>query len=318
VFPVRKARNCSPIAQPCIPLVMFNWDDLKYLHALAEHGSTLAAAKALDVSATTVQRRLQELEQRVGQPLVRREAGGYQLTDYARELLPLAARVAGAVWDVEQHVLARRDDAVGVVRVTCPEPLAQRIARSGLFERFHAKHPGLRVEWVMSDRYVDLAKGEADVALRSGDTDDGELVGRKVGDSFWGVYASRAYVEAHGRPHSLDELGRHPLIGFDDSLPQHRVSQWLRQVAPGATLVARNNSVLGMLYSAKAGVGIAPLPMPLGDGDAELLRLFGPVPELTRIWRLLTRPELRHTPRVAAFFDFIVEELDALQPIVTG
>ncbi len=297
---------------------MFDWDDLRYLHALARHGSTLAVARALDVSATTVQRRLQELERRVGQTLVRREVQGYQLTDYARALLPAVERVAAAVQEVEQQVLARRDDVVGVIRVTCPEPLAQRITRSQLLERFHAKHPGLRVEWVMSDRYIDLAKGEADIALRSGDTEDGELVGRKVGDSFWGVYASRAYVEAHGRPQSLDELGRYALVGFDDSLPQHRVSQWLRQVAPDATLAARNNSVLGMLYSVKAGVGIAPLPMPLGDGDADLVRLFGPVPELTRIWRLLTRAELRHTPRIAAFFDFIVDELDALRPIVTG
>lgn len=297
---------------------MFNWDDLKYLHALARHGSTLAAARALDVSATTVQRRLLELEARIGQPLVRREPGGYRLTDYARELLPMAERVAEAVRELEQHVCSRRNDVVGVIRVTCPEPLAQRIARSQLLERFQAKHPGLRVEWVMSDRYIDLAKGEADVALRSGDTDDGELVGRKVGDSFWGVYASRDYVDVHGRPLSLEELRHHPLVGFDDSLPRHRVSQWLQQIAPGVALAARNNSVLGMLYSVKAGVGIAPLPMPLGDGDAELVRLFGPVPELTRIWRLLTRAELRHTPRIAAFFDFIVDELDALQPIVTG
>jgi DNA-binding transcriptional LysR family regulator len=88
---------------------MFSWDDLKYLHALAGHGSTLAAARALDVSATTVQRRLQELERHVGQTLFRREARGYQLTDYARELLPAVERVAKAVQDVEQQVLARRD-----------------------------------------------------------------------------------------------------------------------------------------------------------------------------------------------------------------
>jgi len=297
---------------------LFNWDDLKYLHALAQHGSTLAAARALEVSATTVQRRLLELEQRVGRPLVRRETAGYQLTDYALELLPLTERVAAAVQQVEQLVQSRRDDVVGVIRVACVEPLVRRITRSQLLERFHARHPGLRVEWVMSDRDVDLACGEVDIALCCGDTDDGDLVGRKLGDSFWGVYASQAYVEAHGRPQSLDELGRHALVGLDDGLPQQRVSQWLREVAPGAVLAARNNGVLGMLDSVKAGVGIAPLPMPLGDGDADLVRLFGPVPELTRIWRLLTRAELRHTPRIAAFFDFIADELYVLRPILTG
>lgn len=88
---------------------MFPWDDLRYLHALARHGSTLAAARALDVSATTVQRRLQELEQRIGQTLFRREASGYKLTDYALELLPAVERVAAAVQEVEQHVRARRE-----------------------------------------------------------------------------------------------------------------------------------------------------------------------------------------------------------------
>jgi DNA-binding transcriptional LysR family regulator len=297
---------------------MFDWNDLKYLVALAEHGSTLAAARALQVNASTVQRRLLELEQRIGQPLVRREPTGYHLTDYGRELVPLAQRVAAAVAGLELHVQAKRDELVGTIRVTCPEPLAQRITKTQLLDRFHARHPGLRVEWVMSDKYLDIAKGDADVALRSGDVEDSELVGRKVADSLWGVYASRQYLEQHGRPERIEDLGRHNIVGFDESMAQHRMTTWLRAVAPGANIVARNNSVLGLLYSVKAGVGIAALPLPLGKGEPELVQLFGPVPELTRIWRLLTRPEIRHTPRIAAFFDFVLEEIDALRPILSG
>ena len=71
-------------------------------------------------------------------------------------------------------------------------------------------------------------------------------------------------------------------------------------------------------YSAKAGVGVAPLPIALGDAEPDLVRVIGPVVELTRIWRMLTTAELRHTPRVAAFFDFIVGEIDTLRPILTG
>jgi len=297
---------------------MFDWNDLKYLVALAEHGSTLAAARALKVNASTVQRRLLELEERIGQPLVRREPTGYHLTDYGRELVPLARGVADSVTRLEQHVQAKQHELVGVIRVTCPEPLAQRIIKTQLLDRFHARHPGLRVEWVMSDKYLDIARGDADVALRSGDVEDSELVGRKVADSLWGVYASRAYLAQHGRPERINELGQHAIIGFEESMANHRAMTWLRAVAPNASIVARNNSVLGLLYSVKAGLGIAPLPMPLGNGEPELVQLFGPVPELTRIWRLLTRPEIRHTPRIAAFFDFVVEEIDALRPILTG
>jgi DNA-binding transcriptional LysR family regulator len=171
---------------------------------------------------------------------------------------------------------------------------------------------------MLSDRYVDIAKGEADIALRSGDIEDSDLVGRKVGDSLWAVYASQSYVERHGRCNSESELAGHAIVAFDESMAQHRVMKWLSQVAPCGRVAARNNSVLGLLYSAKAGVGIAALPAPIGDGEPELVRLFGPVPELTRIWRLLTRAELRHTPRVSAFFDFMIEEIEALRPIITG
>ena len=144
------------------------------------------------------------------------------------------------------------------------------------------------------------------------------LVGRKIGDSLWAVYASAAYLARIGRPERVEDFGRHDWVGLDESLGQHRAALWLKQVAPGAHIVARNNSVLGLAYSAKAGLGLAPLPTPLGDAEPELVRVLGPIPELTRIWRVLTTPELRRTPRVAAFFDFMVEEMEALRPIITG
>src|SRR3981081_24103 len=106
-----------------------------------------------------------------------------------------------------------RPDLTGVIRVTCPEPIVYRMTQSKLIDRFHARHPKLRVEFVTSDRYLDLSKGEADVAFRSGDTDD-ELVGRKVADSIWAVYASQGYVEQHGKPATVNELPNHPLVGF--------------------------------------------------------------------------------------------------------
>jgi len=297
---------------------MFDWNDLRYLLAVAEHGSTLAAGRALGVDQSTVTRRLAELERRIGRALVTRQPSGYRLTEFGQELLPHAQRVGQAVAALQQHLVESGRSASGVVRVTCPEPIVYRIMQTSFLDRFHARHPGLRVEFVMSDRYLDLAKGEADVALRSGDTDDGALVGRKLADSLWSVYASRQYVERHGRPQRTDELAQHALIGFDESMAQHRAAQWLRQIAPEAQIVARNNSVLGLVYSVKAGVGIAPLPKALGDKEPELVCLFGPVPELTRIWRVLAMPELRHTPRVSAFVDFLLEEIETLRPILTG
>jgi DNA-binding transcriptional LysR family regulator len=275
---------------------MFDWNDLRYFLAVAEEGSTLAAARVLGVDATTVQRRLAELERRLGRPLFARDGRGSRLTEFGTAMLAQARQVADAMQGFERQALALRDAAAGVVRVTCPEPLAARLQGSPLIENFHARHPGVRVEFVLSDRYLDLMKGDADIALRSGDTDDGALVGRSIGESRWGVYGSRRYLAQHGRPASEAELTQHELVGFDDSLANHRASVWLRRVAPEARFATRNNSVLGLVNSARAGMGLAPLPLPIGDAE----------------------PELRHVPRVAAFFDYVVDEVDTLKPILGG
>lgn len=294
---------------------MFDWNDLKYFLALARHGSTNAAGKALRLSQSTVHRRLAELEKRIGRKLVTRTSAGYRLTNLGKELRPYAERIEATVGDFERHVTDVGRDRSGVIRMTCPEPIMHRLMP--LIERFHARYPKLRVEFVMSDRYLDLAKGEADVAFRSGDTDD-ELVGRKIADSIWAVYANRGYIERHGKPEHVEDLSRHPLICLDESMSNHRVAKWLKDVAPDAKIAARNNSVLGLMYAVKSGVGIGPLPTAIADAEPELVRVLGPIPELARSWRLLTHPDLRHTPRISAFFDFIIEARDDLKSILTG
>jgi DNA-binding transcriptional LysR family regulator len=292
---------------------MFDWNDLKYFLAVARQHSTIAAGKSLGLSQSTVQRRLSELERRIGRQLVKRHPTGYRLTEFGEELRPYAELVETAVTDFERRVTDTARDLTGVIRVTCPEPIVYRMTQSPLIDRFHARHPNLRVEFVTSDRYLDLSKGEADVAFRSGDTDD-ELVGRKIADSIWAVYASRGYIERHGQPKQVEDLSRHLLVGFDETLSKHRASTWLRDVAPDAIMSARNNSVLGLVYAVKSGIGLGPLPTALGDAEPDLVRVLGPIPELSRSWRLLTHPDLRRVPRISAFF----EERESLKSILTG
>jgi DNA-binding transcriptional LysR family regulator len=207
---------------------------------------------------------------------------------------------------------------VGVVRLTCPEPIMASMLRAGLIDRFQARFPNLRIEFVMSDKYLDLAKGDADVALRSGDTDDDVLVGRKIADSIWAVYASQAFIDRHGKPESIDDIGNFPIAGLDESMSGHRLSKWLTEVAPHAMIISRNNSMLGMMQAIRSGLGLGALPAALGDKDPKLIRILGPIPELTRPWRILAHQDMRKTPRVAAFFEFIASETEALKPILTG
>lgn len=297
---------------------MFNWNDLQHFLAVARCGSTTAAGRALKVDQSTVQRRMEELERRLGQPLVERHPTGYRLTSFGQQLLPHAQRVEEQVRALQQVVQSTGRELTGVVRVTCPEPIVYRISQSALLERFRARHPRLHVEFMMSDRYLDLGKGEADVALRSGDTDDAKLIGRKLADSLWAVYGSRSYVERHGRPQTVEDLHLHALVGLDESMARHRAAIWLRRVAPDARLAARADSVLGLVSSVKAGVGLGPLPTALGDAEPELERVLPIIPELTRVWRLLTTRQLRRTPRVSAFFEFMVGEVKTLRQILTG
>ena len=297
---------------------MFDWDDLKHFLAVARHGSTTAAGRAAHVDQSTVQRRLTELERRIGQPLVERHPGGTRLTAYGQLLLPHAQHVEQSIVVLEQFLQTSARGLNGIIRLTCPEPIVARITRSPLLDRLQASHPGLRVEFVMSDRYVDLAKGEADVALRSGDTVDNHLIGRKIADSLWAVYAGTEYLSRHDKPVRLEDLAQHAWVSFESGLANHRLNEWLRQVAPNARIVATSTSVLGLVHSAKANVGLAALPTALGNAEPDLVQVLGPIPELTRSWRMLTTRQLRRTPRVSAFFEFMASEVKTLKPILTG
>jgi DNA-binding transcriptional LysR family regulator len=297
---------------------MYDWNDLKHLLAVARHGSTLAAARSLGVNQSTVQRRIAELERKLGCALVERHQSGYRLTQLGEHLQPFAESVASAASAFEHHAKLEDTSKSGLLRLTCPEPIAARLTNSGFTNRFHTAHTDIHIEFVLSDRYVDLSTGEADVALRSGDTEDGVLVGRKIADSIWGIYASRTYVARVRVPQSIEDLAAHPLIGFDEKMQKHRLSIWLSRVAPDAQYAARSSSVLGLVSAAKSGVGIASLPVALGDAEPDLIRVINLAPELTRAWRILCHPNVRQTRRVVLFFDFVHAEIDNLKPVLTG
>lgn len=297
---------------------MFDWNDLRYLLAVARGGSTLAAARELGVNQSTVHRRVAELERQVGLRLVHRHPTGYRLTETGEQLLPVFAEVEENVEKLRRAILDLQRVLTGTVRLTCPEPVLTRIVASGFVDRFHERYPGLRIDFVVSDRFVDLAAGDADVAFRSGDGSDERLIGRKIADSTWAVYASHDYVKRRGQPRSIEDLLEHDLIGFDGVMENHRVTQWLGAALPGARIVGRSNSVLGVVSAVKSGLGISPLPTPIGDAEAELVQVLPPVQELTRAWYLLCHPDQRMTPRISAFIDFVVEELPTLRKVLGG
>src|SRR5262249_11705199 len=153
---------------------MFDWNDLRYFLAVARQGSTLSAAKVLGVSQPTVQRRLAALEDRVERKLVETHPTGYRLTELGKALFPHAQDVEQSIAAFQRQLAAGGEGLSGTLRVTCPEGMASRFL-APLIESFRAKHPELRVDLIMTDRRLDLSKGEAEVAVRMHEPGDESL-----------------------------------------------------------------------------------------------------------------------------------------------
>jgi len=297
---------------------MLDWNDLRHFLAVARHGSTIAAAKALGVNQSTVYRRLSELERQLGRRLVERHPSGYRLTAVGEELRPLAERVESAVQDLERLAASSDADLVGTVRVTCPETVGYRMMKTPLLDAFRVRYPGLRIELIMVDRVVDLAKGEADVAFRTAPPQDNALVSRKLADVQWGLFASRSYLDNHDQPKRAEDINQHRVIGFGGLIAQHPAAHWLRSVAPNAQVAAICTTTPALVLAVKSGAGLAPLPVVAVQHEQDLVPLLGSVPVLTLNFYLVFHRDMRRTPRVRAFCDFVTEEIKAFRTLLVG
>ena len=296
---------------------MFDWNDLRYFLAIARAGSSLAAAKSLRVNQSTVHRRLQELEKQLGCQLVRRHPTGYRLTEMGEYMRAHAMRVEAAIGDLERAVVAKSSETRGTVKVTCPEALGARLIGAGLIEKFNARHPEVQVELVMSDKILQLGSGEADIAIRTRRPTENTLIGRKIADSPWALYASKSYVARHGTIENADQIDGRSVVILDGALSDHPAAKWLKTVAPNARVAARADSIAALLPSVKSGAGIALMPARVGENEKDLVRILDIRAKMVAPVYLLTHRDLRRTPRIRAFFDFIIENLEEVRSILS-
>lgn len=295
---------------------MFDWNDLRYFLTVARTGSTIAAAKELGVNQTTVQRRLAELEDRIGCKLVERHPTGYQLSALGQELLPCAKSVEEAIAGLERRLLSIDKALTDTIRITCPEALVNPLVKP-LVDAFQARYPGLLIDLIVTERLLDLSRGEADISIRGGEPRDDVLIGRKISDNPWAVYASRSYIERHGRPKRPEDIVHHAIVDFGVAANLH-LGKWLQSVAPHAKVAVHSETVIGALTAVKSGAGLAILPVQLGDPEKDLVRVIDPVPELMSKVYLLVHPDLRKIPRVRTFIDFVFSEIDSYRPLLLG
>jgi len=292
----------------------FAWDDLRHFLAFARAGSMQSAAIALGVNQSTVQRRIAELEKCAGHRLVERHLGSYRMTELGEQLLPAAEGVAAAVAAFERHLAASDKAPTGIVRLTCGSGVADVLQRTRLIDAFHSRFPGLRVELVTSDRFLDLSKGEADIAIRLGEPTDETLVGRKIADASWAVYAGRTYVERHGRPRDVEDLNRHVIVGCDGPIKDYPGSRRLRSLAPHATITTRSDHWQGVMLALKAGAGLVAMPHWQGDRESEIVCVIDDIGLVLPFYLLMHR-DMQHTPRVRAFADFVASEIKSFRAL---
>ena len=297
---------------------VYDWNDLRYFLAVARTGSTLAASRALGVNQTTTARRVAVLERAIGMKLFDKSQAGYALTEAGVELLAAAERV-----EVEANAFADQAEAMGrrisgVIRVTTNEGLANVVMAPAL-SAFRRLHPEVRVDLVVDERRLDLARGAADVALRTGSrpTEAG-LVGRRLTPMAWAAYCSRDYAERQGCPGCVDSLCRHAVIGADGPIAALPGWTWLRQAAPEAEVVARSSSITNLISAVRAGLGVTVLPCILADSDPALVRCVGPIEGVRSDLWLLTREDLRDVPRVRAFLDFLAAYIAGMRHLLAG
>lgn len=289
------------------------WDDLIYVLAVQECGSLAAAARALVVNHSTVLRRLDTLEQRLGVRLFERLASGYVPTAAGDEMAETARRMREQVDAMERRVLGQDLRLSGVVRATTAESLAQHLIVPHMPE-FQARHPGITVEMVISNSMLDLSRRETDVAVRPAAEPPEDLIGRRISQIAWAVYAAPEYIARNPSP----DLSEHAWLLPDGSLAEISAARWLHQRVPEARAALRSDSITTLSAAAEYGLGVVLLPCHIGDLQRGLRRIGAPVDGVRNELWMLTHEDLRRTARVKVFMDFFHEVLTGYRPLLEG
>jgi DNA-binding transcriptional LysR family regulator len=291
----------------------FDWNDLRIFVSIAERGSLGAAARALGVNHTTIARRIQALEKRLGVRLLQRRATGYVLTENGEELRREMEPIQSAVANVERRLAGKDLRLTGSLRVSTTDTLAASILMPHVRD-FREAHPDIALTLSVSNALVSLSRRDADVAIRPARSPADTLVGRRIARVGFAVYAATG-SKLRVAPH---DLARQAWIGLDDSLADTSVGQWLRTELREARIALRVDSFVAAREAAANGLGIAALPCYLGDNAAQLRRVTAPLPQLaTELW-ILTHADLRKTARVSAFMGFIARGLGRERKTIEG
>ena len=248
-------------------------DDLRYLLAVARSRNRRSAASDLGVDTSTVTRRIRALERALGTELVRQNAAGWELTEAGRTVAETAGPIEDAVERVAGAVAGDQGRTLrGNVRVTAPDAFGAYFVAPAL-AGLHRRHPDLTVELLTATREPNLHQSGFDSAITVGTPTNGQVVSEPLSDYFLGLYATDGYLREEGVPTTVDDLHRHTLVWYVDSL-LHVGELDLDKHLPGITPRVMSTSVFAQVESVRCGGGIGLLPCFVADRHPELRRIL--------------------------------------------
>ena len=292
--------------------VLMDWDKLRIFHAVADAGSLTHAGDTLHLSQSAVSRQIRALEESLNTTLFHRHARGLILTEQGELLFDATRSMQKRLEAAAARIRDSEEEVFGELRVTTTTAfgtlwLAPRLSK--LYERY----PDLKIDLMLEERVLDLPMREADVAIRMKEPSQADLIRKKLMSVRMRLYATQSYLDTHPPLETKDDLHNHRLICQS---PQSF------QVSAGASLVAHLmtynpqttltvNNYFGGLQAVLADLGIGVLPDYLIEESPNLVRVL-PEIESGEVPVFLAYPEeLRQSKRVAAFRDFVQEEISA-------
>lgn len=280
------------------------WSDLRVFLAISREGTLGAAARKLAQTQPTMGRRLRALEEAVGHKLFQRTRDGFVLTDEGATLLGHAERMEEEALAIERRLAGQTQQLEGVLRITSSEWFGAHVLTPVLAE-FSGVHPQVTIELLTDARFLSLTHREADVAFRIRPFDEPDVVSRKLLHMRYGAYQRSGL--AH--PVAGDGSGS-AMIALDAAFAGTPDDSWLQSRLPKARTVFRSNSRDVQARMCAQGMGIAVLPLPLGEATAGIERInLGAEPPGRDTWVGYHR-DLRRLARLRALLDLVIARLE--------
>jgi DNA-binding transcriptional LysR family regulator len=282
-----------------------SWDLYRSFVAVLREGSLSAAARALGLTQPTLGRQVAALEAALGLPLFTRSQHGLMPTEAALELRPYAEALQASADALRRAASGGGSEIRGAVRVTASEVIGAEVLPP-ILARLREAHPALTIELVLSNRQQDLLRRDADIAVRMVRPAQDALVARRIGEIELGLYGHISYVERHGVPQTLDDLGQHAVIGFDQETAVIRSLRAAGLPLSREMFALRTDNDLAGLAALRAGFGIGACQVGLARRDRTLVRVLTQAFAFSLETWVAMHEDLRASRRCRVVFDALV------------